>query len=255
MVDASGGSVNDYAALRDWKTTAYIKNVCTYQVRVRVTTWVCRGNVPVNTFSDAAQGTLPGFFAGGFSGVYAPQAGGATAVSANSPSSTIFMNPLWCQYFKATKVYNTMLMPYRTITVRTHMCKKPVWLWKYGNANFSNPVVDGPSYLAISRSGGLSTVIKTVEFLGETINDAGNFNPPDVPNVFNAPMVLQIQYKTEFEAAAPQYVTTMFTAGDPPENTIEAGWTGQPWNYMFPVGGTTNSQGTSSIAGALTAGI
>lgn len=100
--------------------------------------------------------------------------------------------------------------------------------------------------------GGVTTMVKTIEIVGEVIND-GTAAPN--PELFNAPVVLELQDVISFEAAQTGTSANNFVAGDaaPPAPTL--GLTGQPWNYMYPTPSTTSSVGTSAVVGALTSGL
>lgn len=134
--------------------------------------------------------------------------------------------------------------------------KRPGWVYKYGNAwyNATAPVANSiqGSVLAVRRMGGITTWVKTIEFVGETINDATAF--PDT-TIFNAPTVIQTQDQAEFEIAKGGSTLFNYVGGDPVPPLAEAGLTGQPWNYMFPTPSSSSSLGTSAVIGALTSGL
>lgn len=103
MSDASGvtGTRRDYSGVKNIKNTYFIKNVSTYQIRVRVSTWVCRHEVGYNAegWTDLAD-----FYAAGFVPPYTATPSGGQAVTSTDISGTVFQNPLWVQYFKCVKV-------------------------------------------------------------------------------------------------------------------------------------------------------
>lgn len=95
-------------------------------------------------------------------------------------------------------------------------------------------------------------MVKTIEIVGEVVND-GTAAPN--PELFNAPIVLELQDTISFETAVTGNIVTNFVAGDPTGSTPTLGLTGQPWNYMYPTPSTTASVGTSAVVGALTSGL
>jgi len=237
----TGSPTPDFVGVRNYKTTLFLKNVSTYQLRLRVTTWVCRHNLPN---IGGVAGSIQLFLPLGFLPPYVKTIPGNNTLEASDVSSSLFMNPLWCYYFKALKVKNYKLMPYRTVTERLHILKRKPGLIR---AN----ITSGES-IAFSKSYGITTCYKTIEIVGEIANDA---EPYPGMTVFTSPGVLLGQLKTEFEAAGGQAAASVYGVGDAdPEPGIMAVYTGQPWNYMFPTPGTS-SAGTSSVVGALTAGV
>jgi len=252
-------------ALSNFRQTLYLKNVATYQLRVRVTTWVCRHDVPgasvaLNEGGVDAMDTLANMMTAGFAGPFVETPINGVTAETTDISATIFQNPLWVQYFKAVKVRNTVLMPYRTKGFSVGICKRrPGWLQNNGNARVYSSGLDTsdygfPGHLAVRRWGGVTTRIKTLEIVGEIVNDA-----TAVPNtnIFTSPSVLLSQSKITFTAAFPIYASSVsYTSGDPPlPGGIDEVLVGQPWNYMFPSPSSSSSLGTSSVIGSLTSGI
>jgi len=239
---ATSSPIPDFVGLRNYKTTLFLKNVSTYQLRLRVTTWVCRHNLPnINGVS----GTIQLFLPVGFLPPYVKTVPGNNSLEASDVSSSLFMNPLWTYYFKALKVKNYTLMPYRTVTERLHILKRKPGLIR--------SLITSNNAIAISKSFGITSCYKTIEIVGEVMNDA---EPYPGMTVFTSPGVLLGQLKTEFQAAGGQSAASVYGIGDAdPEPGLVAGLTGQPWNYMFPTPSATASAGTSSVVGALTSGL
>lgn len=253
-VDAFSSTGNLFkAGIRNFKTTLFMKNVSTYQLRLRVTTWLCRREAQLNSVSGNAYQTLDSLLQIGFSPPFANNISGFNDNDPNDISNTIFQNPLWVHHFKAIKVRNYTLMPYRTRVERIHCLKRRAGLVdKWQNTSDSYVPLDWYGKLAVHNTGGLTTVVKTIEIIGEIVNDA---TAAPAPIIFTSPGVLLLQQKTELEAAATQPYAALFTAGDGtiPEPTVAL--TGQPWNYMFPAPSSSSSVGTSSVIGALTSGL
>lgn len=177
---------------------------------------------------------------------------GANTAELTDISVSLFQNPLWVAYFKAVKVRNRVLMPYRTMKSVVSACmRKPGWIWNQGNAS-NIGTTEGFSYNAIRRWGGITTRVKTLEFVGEIANDA---TMAPNPLIATSPVVLLIQNKGEFEAAAGGDDVTNWAVGDGTKATVDELLTGQPWNYMFPTPAATSSMGTSVVVGALTSGL
>jgi len=254
-----------YLALRNVKTRVTIRNLSTYAMRVRVTTWICRNSVPNGSVSDIGPpaefttSTLVDVLQNGFQSPYigATFAGAATA-EANDVTSDRFMNPLWLYYFKAIKTKRRYLKPYQELSETIHQLKRrPGVLWSGGNAG---PPLDSGDIsvgvlnwqLATSRSGGITTVVKTIELVGEMITD-----DTMLPNtvVFNAPVVFSTQLSISYDCA-PLGVPSVHTGGDPDPPLVDSGRTGQRTNYMQYGGASgTDPAGSSSVLGALTSGI
>lgn len=237
----TGSPVPDHVAIRNYKTSLFIKNVSTYQLRLRVTTWVCRHNIPLSPWN-----TLSAIITGGFLPPYVKVDPGNTALSATQVSTSLFMNPLMLYFFKALKVKHYTLMPYRTRMERLHLLKRKPGLIRPASVSQSQ-------YLAVQNSYGITTCFKTVEVVGELANDDEAY--PDT-SVFNSAGVLLLQYKTEFECAGGQAAASIYGIGDAAQSSGSGvSLTGQPWNYMFPTPGTSSSFGTSSVIGALSSGV
>lgn len=153
-----------------------------------------------------------------------------------------------------TQVKNYTLMPYRTKTERISVCRKrPGWIQQYGNAYNENDMsTNTGGFLAVHKMGGITTMVKTIEIVGELVNDA-----TAAPNVelFNSPIVLELQHMISFECATVGNLTVDFVAGDPTFGTPTSALTGQPWNYMYPTPSSSSSLGTSAVIGALTSGL
>lgn len=227
-------------ACRNFRNSLILKNVSTYQLKIRVSTLVCRRDLAITgAWSDFGD-----FLAAGFLPPYANTPSGETAQAAGNVSSSLYQNPLLLHYFRILKQKSYVLMPYRTRTETLHLLKKRPGL-------FVNDVTNAQaSYYA--RTGGWSSCVKIIEVVGELTNDDEIF--PDT-SVATSAGVLLIQDKSSFESAAAQSASAIFGVGDP---AVEPGTgvslTGQPWNYMFPTPGTTASLGTSSVVGALSSG-
>jgi len=256
--------VNVACALSNFKQTLYLRNVATYQLRIRVTTWVCRHDVPgasvaLNEGGVDAMDSLASMMTSGFDNPFSVTNPDGASVEATDVSGTIFQNPLWVQYFKAVKVRNTVLMPYRTKAFSVSICtRKPGWVTGTGNARVYSSGIDTadwafPGHLAIRRWGGITTRLKTLEIVGEIVNDA---TAAPNPNVFTSPSVLLTQSKVTFTAAYPLVGAVVnVSSGDPPVGVVDEALTGQPWNYMFPQPSSSSSIGESVVVGALASGL
>jgi len=265
--DSSSTVATQYCGLRNWVSSMEIRNLSTYKQSVRVTTWVCRRDIPTDSSGGAAGSGYPtpntaedwlAMIGAGFVPNYSRNVPGGGTAEAADPAATLFQNHLWCQHWKALKVKNRTLMPYRTIKESIRLFrKKPVWVYRYGNAgqacNVTNP--SNPDYTlraAVAKWGGATTVIKTVEFLGEMINDATAY--PDTEFGY-APGFISMNSTFSFEVALPGPVPLNYVVGDGDRTDLDEGLTGQPWNYMFPSPSATSSLGTSVVVGALTSGV
>lgn len=255
--------VSNYLALRNVKTRMTIRNLSTYAIRLRVTTWVCRNSVP----NGAVSGTGPVVISGndldqvleaGFEPPYADDWGSNPSADLTDVSSSAFQNPLWLYYFKAIKTKRRYLKPYQELTETIHQLKRRAGLiWEGGNA--APPASSGslsngtPNWqLAQSGSGGVTTVVKTIEMVGELITDDTAL--PDTA-VFNAPVVWSTQLEISWESA---YLSSsvFLSGGDPEPPTVDMGRTGNRTNYMQYGGASgTDPTGSSSVVGALTTGI
>jgi len=265
-----GGSPSpDYMGLRNFKTTLYIKNLASYQIRVRVMTWVCRHDLQRISPSDILAPdivditTLDDLFTKGFLAPFVSGVGNDTAQDPSrfDVSLTPFANRLWRYYFRMVKTKTYMLMPFRTRREVIHSLKrKPARLdrWGMGLGQNQNPMfqpASPPDYgapyfnMAFQRAGGATTCVKTIELVGETINDDTAY--PDT-EIFNAPTVISTQLKVEFESCEMKTQNIQF-GDDDQAVSPDQGRTGQPWNYL--VFANTNSTGVSSVAGALTSGL
>lgn len=100
--------------------------------------------------------------------------------------------------------------------------------------------------------GGVTTMVKTIEIVGEVINDA---TAAPNPELFNAPVVLELQDTISYESAVTGVMAANYVAGDPAAPAATTGLTGQPWNYMYPTPSSSSSVGTSAVIGALTSGL
>lgn len=264
IVQSPSDLLNLGCALSNFKQTLFLKNVSTYQLRIRVTTWVCRHDVPgasvaLNEGSVDTMDTLANMMTSGFDQPFVDTPLNGTTAETTDISTSIFQNPIWVQYFKAVKVRNTVLMPYRTKGFSVGICKrKPGWLQNNGNARVYSSGVDTadyafPGHLAIRRWGGVTTRIKTLEIVGEIVNDA---TAAPNPIIFTSPSVLLSQSKITFTAAYPVYGSIInWTSGDAPAAVVDEALTGQPWNYMFPTPSSSSSIGESSVIGSLASGL
>lgn len=248
------GAVADKCGIRDWKTTLYMKNVCTYQLRLRVTTWVARQEMIQQGASYGTQfnTSLNQLVLNGFEAPYTHTVAGFNDPNATDISVSLFQNPLWVHYFRALKVKNYTLMPYRSRVERLHVLRKrPGLIDRFQNTAASNTTT-GFGKLIVSRTKGITTVVKTIEVVGEIVNDA---TIAPAPIIFTSPSVLLLQQKTEFEAAVSQPYAFISSVGDPNPPAPAVALTGQPWNYMFPAPSSSSSVGTSAVLGALTSGL
>jgi len=231
-------NINDYCAVRDYVHTFFMKNISSYGIRVRVTTWVCRHDLPAvegtvyeSLLSLTTDGALTPY-------VNPINAGaGWPANSAGSVDSSYLMNPLWCYYFKGIKTKSYVIPPWGHATEKLHMCKKkPGWIWRYSQADSSNKTM-------FSKAGGFSSVVKTLEFVGELINGA------TVSEVNNAPVLLLTQDRISFQGASAGPQVSNFSVGDRSDETLTVGNSGDPSN-IFTVG-----NGVSSLTSGLTSGL
>lgn len=233
-------------AVKDYTHRLFIRNVSTYPVRLRVTTWVCRHEVP-NEGEVPYDGTFTGLTSGGLNGDFLSTPLGGTGISNASVDFTFFDNPLWVWHFKAVKTKKYMLMPWKTAVESLIICKrKPGWIWFGNNANPN-------SFLCTQRTGGFSTCVKSIQLVGDLANDNTAFPNPVVTN---APVVVTIQDQITFQCASagPQAANW----GD--QNEAGRGGatnliTGQPWNYMYPGPSSSSQEGYSSVVGAITSGL
>lgn len=253
-VDAFSSTGNLFkAGIRDFKTTLFMKNVSTYQLRLRVTTWICRREIQVNPAAGNPYISLQALYATGFIPPFANTMSGFNENLDYGISNTIFQNPLWIHHFKAIKVKNYTLMPYRSRRERIHcLRRRPGLVDKWQNTQDTYDPFNWKGKMAVHNTGGLTTVIKTIEIVGEIVNDA---TMAPAPTIFTSPGVLLLQQQTELEAAASQPYAALFTAGDPAISEPTVALTGQPWNYMFPAPSSSSSVGTSCVIGALTSGL
>lgn len=244
---ASSGTVTNLfvpqkIACRNYKNTLVIKNVCTYQLKFRVTTAVCRRDLAT---SGSLGPDFESFYYAGFDPPYVNTPSGETALNASNINCSPYQNPLFLHYFKIIKQKSYTLMPYRSTTETLHVLRKRPGL-------YVNNVTDAQAnYFA--RTGGWSSCVKIIEVVGEMVTNDGAY---PAQTMWNSPGVFLIQDKSSFESAAAQSASAIFGVGDAapggPPNTL---LTGQPWNYMYPTPSATASAGTSSIVGALTAGV
>jgi len=246
---ATSSPVPDYFGIRDFRAQLMLKNVSTYQLRVRVTTWVCRRSLRSDPL-PSIYNSLDSMLIGGYAAPYANQPPGFNAASATNVSSTFFQNPIWVQYFKAIKVKKYTLMPYRTRNESLHILKKrPGLIWKNGNGGSGGTNDNGQ--MLCHKDGGITTCVKSIEIVGEITNDGETF--PDTL-VGTSAGVLLLQNQVDYEAAASQAAAKFYSTGDPnPGAGTGDTLTGQPWNYLFPTPGT-NTYGSSSVIGAMSSG-
>jgi len=251
-----GNQLIQYCALRDFRNKTCLRNSASYPLKLRVITWVCRKAIPVEG-SSWYDGTLDTLMSTGFSTT------DATAADYNPDSSlqnnarmnwtdvdsTPFANPVWVRSFRAIKVKNYTLQPWASTCEAVHILKKrPGWVYENGNA-------DDDSFLGIVRDGGITSVVKTIEIVGDLVNDQEEF--PSV-RTYNSPGVVTISTTTSFEAASPGAAATNYTYDATIDELNGASTelrTGQTFNYMFPGSSGTSQQGYSSVAGAITSGI
>jgi len=252
--------INSYAAVANFKNTLMLKNVATYQLRVKVTTWICRHDMPSSTW-DGALGfpdpdqSIANMIQFGFSTPYTNIPDTEDTPSYIDVSSNFFQNPLWLTYWRAIKTKTRVLMPYRTMKETLHVNKKrPGWIWRFGNGGLQSGDMGAvePVLAACRNMGGITSCLKTLEIVGELVND--DTAAPN-PTVFNSPMVLLQENKIEFEGAMPGITSTNWSAGDPAAAAPTEALTGQPWNYMFPTPSATSSFGTSCVVGAISSGL
>lgn len=235
-----------------------LKNVSTYQLRMRTTTWVCRvPAVEVGASGTSIYDSLSTMLTQGFTTPYTTSLSTGNSVEFDDISSTLFQNPIWVQHFKAIKVRNWTLMPYRSRVEKVHMLRRHGgYIWEYGSALDKAGVGSEGAWACVKGMGGITTVVKTIEVVGELVNNATMVTPPTISvGVFTSPGVLLLQQKIEFDSAIGGPVAAVYTAGDatPPAQTEAL--TGQPWNYMFPGPSSSSSVGTSTVIGALSSGI
>lgn len=247
----------EFCACRRVKNTVFFKNVTTYQVRLRVSTWVARRDMPIvnaNVMTPNALVDLNSYVTQGFVPPYTQTPSSENESTVNDISTSMFQNPLWCNFMRCVKVRNHILMPYRTKKFSQSVCvSRPGWIWSQGNGR-SSPfdVSSALGYAAIKRWGGVTTRVLVFEFTGELVNDA---TMAPNPVVAESPIVLLSQLKVEFEGAAPGDSVDNWTVGDGTKPALDEILTGQPWNYMFPAPSSSSSLGTSAVIGALTSGL
>lgn len=250
-------STRQFCAARRIRNTLFFKNVSTYQVRIRASTWVARRDMPailVDAGLPNALNFLSSYINNGFNSPYTETPSGLEGSVVTDVSTSMFQNPLWCNYMKCVKVRNHTLMPYRTKKFVNSVCvSRPAWIWAQGNARLTAPGnPSGVGYVAVKRWGGVTTRVMLFEFTGELINDA---TAAPNPVVAQSPVVLITQLKTEFEGAAGGEAVQNWTVGDGTKPALDEILTGQPWNYMFPTPSATASLGTSTVVGSLTSGL
>jgi len=279
--DSEGGHTG---AVRNFKHSVTMRNLATYACKIRVQTWVCRVNVP--SISDVPATTenkndhaafespysdLPSLLNDGFGSPYVITPSGSNAAPATDVESSLFMNPLWVQHFKCVKTKSYTLMPFRSRRETLHCLKKrPGLIWQYGNAfdasatigvnegkdpGTPEPLTYQYGFQAVARMGGITTCVKTIEFVGENVTDQIPLNPPTTtPGCGTAPVVMEFKDEFEWETAQPSIYPVYQTVGSNVE-TLEEIQTGQPWNYLYPFASSTNSStGYSSVSGALSGG-
>lgn len=249
--NAYGTGTNPYLtrinAYRNVGARAVFTNKCTYQLKFRVSTWVCRHDVPGR---EGVYETLAELYAAGFQPPFAYTPTGSDAMTYTDVSSSPFQNPLWCYHFKCVSKKSYVLMPYRQKTESLLINKRRPGLG-VGAINADDPNA-GTAKLACSKSYNIATCVKLIEVYGELVNDA--VAAPST-SFFNAPSVLAVQYFEEMEVAGCQAGTRYLNVGDGSLPTPESALTGQPWNYMFPTASSSSSLGTSTILGTLTSGL
>lgn len=249
--NAYGTGTNPYLtrinAYRNVGARAVFTNKCTYQLKFRVSTWVCRHDVPART---GVYETLAEVYAAGFQPPFSYTPTGSDAMTYTDVSSSPFQNPLWCYYFKCVSKKSYVLMPYRQKTESLMINKRRPGLG-VGSINADDPN-SGTAKLACSKSYNIATCVKLIEVYGELVNDA--VAAPST-SFFNAPSVVAVQYFEEMEIAGCQAGTRYLNVGDGSLPTPESALTGQPWNYMFPTASSSSSLGTSTILGTLTSGL
>jgi len=257
MAIEDGGSGGAYCAVRDFRRILTLKNVSTYQLRMRTTTWVCRmsaGSSQVTSATADPYCSINNMYTAGFAAPFTTPLTGFSSAEANDISTTIFQNPLWVQHFKALKVRNWVLMPYRSRRETIHcLRKKGGYIWESGQA--LQKIVPDPNagyWNCIRSVGGITTIVKTIEIVGEIVNSE---DAAPSPAIFTSPGVLLLQDKVEYDTALGGPIAQVYTIGDPAPEAQTVALTGQPWNYMFPGPSSTSSIGTSSVVGALSSGI
>lgn len=242
--------------LRNYKSVLFFKNVSTYAMKVRVCTWVCRRGFTWNPESGPVSDAILNMY---FTGLEIPVVnvvGSLPPLNADDVSASPFQNPYWVSHWKCIKKKSYTLMPYRTKTESLTLYKKrPALVQRYVSTadtsaavseNFGLPV-------GIAGVGGVRTCVKTIEIVGEVVND--DTAAPN-PNVFTSPAVLIFRSMVSFQAAVAQEFASVYGVGDPnPSETVDTALTGQPWNYMFPTPSSSSSIGTSAVIGALASGI
>jgi len=234
-------NVPQKVACRNYRSTLVLKNVSTYQLRIRVSTLVCRRDL---CFFGAQWADFEAFFDAGFLPPYANTPSGETPQASTNVSSSLYQNPLLLHYFKIIRQKSYTLMPYRSRSETLHLLKKKPGL-------YVNDVVNAQADY-VARTGGWSSCLKIIEVVGEITNDGETY--PDT-TVSTSAGVLLLQQKASFQCAAAQSASMIFGVGDPAVNPGSGDtYTGQPWNYMFPTPGTSGSFGTSTVLGALSSG-
>lgn len=113
------GSASQMGAFRDFRHHLYMKNVSTYQLRVRVITWACRSTVPfvapaaISGGGSSPYSSLANMMSVGISGGRTADGSGAFsgigALESTDVDFSPFQNPLWVQHWKGLKVRQASL--------------------------------------------------------------------------------------------------------------------------------------------------
>lgn len=78
--------------------------MATYKIRLRVTTWVARHDVPNVDLTSGGNTNLSQQLIDGFLNPYATAPGAGATAEFDDISNTLFQNPWWVQMFRAVKV-------------------------------------------------------------------------------------------------------------------------------------------------------